>query len=130
MSCNRRLHTPFKSSLHTFSELPCLTGFWRAKTTQALSQGCHTSASELSQSSAKKDWNSPNPLQSQEDGTCVSTHLSQSCFTHAEVGIQHQHRRWIKPFDFRSSTTTNGTTGICLNQNCGSKSSASVEVSQ
>jgi hypothetical protein len=36
----------------------------------------------------------------------------------------------IESFDFRSSTTANGTTGICLDQICGSKSSASVEVSQ
>ena len=128
--CSRRLYKQFRVLLHTFLEPFYLQVFWMEGFTRELSQGYHTRDSELSQSLARKHWIAPNAMQSLGCSTCVSAHPSQSCFTDAEVGIQQQEHRWIRSFDFRSSTTTNGTTGICLYQNCGSKSSTSMEVSQ
>ena len=128
--CSRRFYRQFCVLLHTFSGPFLHKGFWTERFARRLSHRYHTRGSGLSQSTARKHWSAPNAVQSLPSSTCVSAHPSQSCFTHAEVGIQQKDRRCIRSFDFRSSTTTNGTTGICLYQNCGSKSSTSMEVSQ
>lgn len=106
MSCSRRFYRQFCVLLHTFSGPFLHKGFWTERFARRLSHRYHTRGSGLSQSTARKHWSAPNAVQSLPSSTCVSAHPSQSCFTHAEVGIQQKDRRCIESFGLRCISTT------------------------